>query len=108
MAQGMDEFAAREVGARIAQARHAKGLTQEQLAMIASFSKRSLQDYERGVSVPYRHMRELSSLLGPPVEWFLYGEQPPRMDEDLKRLVASELLPAIESSGSQERLFAGR
>jgi transcriptional regulator with XRE-family HTH domain len=75
MARRTDEFTAREIGARIAEARRERGLTQEQLATMASFSKRSLQDYETGVSVPYRHLRELNSLLGRPVDWFLHGDQ---------------------------------
>jgi transcriptional regulator with XRE-family HTH domain len=111
MARGMDEFAAREIGARIAQARRERGLTQEELAMISSFSKRALQDYEAGLRVPYRHMRELSLLLGRSVEWFLHGDRSAvdgarldrleeRLDEvlhaieDLKTLVASEVISA--------------
>lgn len=70
----MAQFEAREIGARIAQARREAGLTQEQLAEIAPFSQRSLQDYERGLVIPYRQMRELAKLLGKPVEWFLHGE----------------------------------
>jgi transcriptional regulator with XRE-family HTH domain len=71
----MQQFAADEIGARITQARKERGLTQEQLAEMASFSKRSLQDYEGGVTIPYRHMQELARLLSRPQEWFLYGEQ---------------------------------
>ncbi len=41
---------------------------------MASFSKRSLQDYETGVTTPYRQLREIGKLLGRPVEWFLYGD----------------------------------
>ena len=110
MARGMDEFAVREVGARIAQARRERGLTQEELAVISSFSKRALQDYEAGLRVPYRHMPELSSLLRRSVEWFLHGDRSAvngdrldrleeRLDvlhaiEDLKTLVASAVVSA--------------
>ena len=59
-----DAFTAREVGARIAAMRRERGFTQEELAALAPFSKRSLQDYEAGISLPYRHLRDLSSLLG--------------------------------------------
>jgi transcriptional regulator with XRE-family HTH domain len=68
------QFEAKEVGGRIALARNEAGLTQETLAEMASFSKRSLQDYEAGVTIPYKHMREISRLLAKPVEWFLHGE----------------------------------
>lgn len=70
----MAQFEAQEIGARIAQARNEKGLTQEELAEMASFSKRSLQDYEAGETIPYRHFREIGRLLHKPTEWFLYGD----------------------------------
>lgn len=71
----MAQFEAKEIGARIAQARREAGLTQEQLAELAPFSHRSLQDYERGQVIPYRQMRDIAQLLGRPVEWFLHGEK---------------------------------
>lgn len=70
----MQQFAAKEIGVRIKQARKERGLTQETLAEMASFSKRSLQDYESGETIPYRHMAELARLLRKSVEWFLYGD----------------------------------
>lgn len=70
----MAQFEAREIGARIQQARNEKGLTQEELAEMATFSKRSLQDYEGGTTIPYRQLREIGQLLGKPTEWFLYGD----------------------------------
>jgi transcriptional regulator with XRE-family HTH domain len=73
--RGVDEHLAEEVGVRIAQARHACGLTQDELASLAPFSKRSLQDYEAGSTSALRHLRDLSLLLGRPVEWFLYGDR---------------------------------
>jgi transcriptional regulator with XRE-family HTH domain len=98
----MQQFEAQEIGARIKQARLERGLTQEVLAEMAPFSKRSLQDYETGVTIPYRHLRELSRLLGKPEEWFLYGDEPVASDrlelieEQLAR-VASEVA-ALRSS----------
>jgi repressor LexA len=71
----MQQFEAQEIGARIKQARLERGLTQEQLAEMASFSKRSLQDYEAGSTIPYSHFRELGRLLNKPPEWFLYGDE---------------------------------
>lgn len=68
------QLEAKEIGRRIAQARNEAGLTQEQLAELAPFSYRSLQDYEQGVTIPYRQMREISKILGRPVEWFLHGD----------------------------------
>jgi transcriptional regulator with XRE-family HTH domain len=88
----MAQFEAKEIGARIGQARREAGLTQEQLAEMAPFSYRSLQDYERGLTIPYRQLRDISKLLGRPVEWFLrgdIGEEPSvlaRLDEVLERM----------------------
>jgi transcriptional regulator with XRE-family HTH domain len=79
----VQQFAAEEIGARIQQARKERGLTQEELAEMASFSKRSLQDYETGVTIPYRHMAEISRLLGRSVEWFLYGDEAAETQADL-------------------------
>lgn len=70
----MSQFEAKEIGARIAQARRQAGLNQDEFAEMAPFSLRSLQDYEQGKTIPYRQMRDISKLLGKPVEWFLHGE----------------------------------
>ncbi len=87
----MEQFAAKEIGLRIAQARHERGLSQDELAdLAAGFGKRSLQDYEAGVTIPYKHLRELSRLLKKPTEWFLYGDPDPpaavAVEERLDRL----------------------
>lgn len=84
----MEQFAAREVGERIAQARIEAGMTQEDLAEVSPFSKRSLQDYEAGVTIPYKHMRHLAKVLRRPVDWFLHGNPQPEDEEQLARLEA--------------------
>jgi transcriptional regulator with XRE-family HTH domain len=82
----VSQFEAEAIGARIAQARKEAGMTQEELAALASFSKRSLQDYEAGITIPYRHLQELGTLLRKPVDYFLHGE-PERIETDrLKNL----------------------
>src|SRR3954447_14596127 len=86
----MQQFAAQEIGARIKQARKERGLTQEQLAdLVEGFSKRSLQDYELGNTIPYKHFGELSRMLKRPQEWFLYGdsEEEPASDDRLREIV---------------------
>jgi transcriptional regulator with XRE-family HTH domain len=98
----VQQFAAEEIGARIKQARKERGLTQEELAEMASFSTRSLQDYENGVTIPYRHMAEISRLLGRPVEWFLYGDgggEPDELTAKVERIEAllEELLRRRQS-----------
>jgi transcriptional regulator with XRE-family HTH domain len=81
-ANGAGNDSATQIGARIKLARCERGWTQDELAALASFSKRSLQDYERGVTPPYRKLRELGELLGRPVSWFLYGTEGVAVDDD--------------------------
>lgn len=87
----LQQFQAKEIGARIATARREAGLTQEELASMASFSKRSLQDYEAGFTVPYRHFNEIGKLLNRPVEWFLHGTPDPEGVDDRVREVEERL-----------------
>lgn len=86
----MEQFAAKEIGGRIAQARRERGLTQEQLAGMCSFSERSLQDYEAGTTIPYKHLTELGAILGRKTEWFLHGDEQasPDVEERLERIEA--------------------
>ena len=91
----MSQFEGKAIGARIALARNEAGLTQDDLAGSASFSRRSLQDYEAGVTVPYRHLREISALLNRLPEWFLHGDPTISMEREaqvqmLDRLEALE------------------
>lgn len=109
----MQQFAAKEIGARIAQARNERGLSQEELADIASgFSKRSLQDYEGGVTIPYKHFRELSRLLKKPEEWFLYGDEKQEApdapsDERLREIIREELGDVVQILERLERAAPG-
>lgn len=74
----VQEFAAREIGDRIAKARReAGGMTQEQLADLVDVSERSIQNYEAGVSIPYKHLHRIAEVLNRSVGWFLHGEPTP-------------------------------
>lgn len=96
------QLEAKAIGERIAKARLEAGLTQEALAEMATFSKRSLQDYETGVTIPYRHMREISGLLDRPVEWFLHGE---KEEGPLGEVFLGRLEALVErAEGAAERL----
>lgn len=72
----MQQFAAAEIGARIAQARkEAGGMTQEELADLLNVSKRSVQDYEAGVTIPWRHFQRLETIFpNRSMAWFLHGD----------------------------------
>ena len=99
----VQQFAAEEIGARIQQARKERGLTQEELAEMASFSKRSLQDYETGVTIPYRHLAEIARLLGKTVEWFLYGDEAANAGElEAIRAELVEMRRLLEALGEED------
>lgn len=70
-------FEPQDIGARIATARKEAGLTQEELADLVQVSTRSLQGYEAGDVVPYRHISKLGEVLKRPVAWILHGESEP-------------------------------
>lgn len=91
----VQQFAAQEIGARIQIARKERGMTQDDLAALAPFSKRSLQDYEAGETIPYKHLSDISRLLGRPTEWFLYG------DDDDEATPSDATVAALESMREQ-------
>jgi transcriptional regulator with XRE-family HTH domain len=71
-----------EIGRRVAQARKEAGLTQQELADRLEVTKRSLQGYESGAVIPYRHLGRLADLLGRGAAWFLAGDRA-RVREEL-------------------------
>lgn len=69
--RGLD---AKEVGARIAQARkESGGMTQRELSVLAGVTERSIASWEAGDLIPYRYMDELESALNRSKSWLLYG-----------------------------------
>lgn len=73
----MSQLQAQEIGQRIKQKRLERGMTQDDLASLTTFSARSLQDYENGVTIPYKHFTEIGKLLNARPEWLMYGEDEP-------------------------------
>jgi len=63
-----------ETSSRIREGRKAAGLTQKELAAALRLSVRSVQNYESGAIVPYRHLRAIESILGKPHGWLLDGD----------------------------------
>ena len=92
----MAQLEAREIGARIKQARKERGLTQEELAELCDVSTRALQTWEGGAVTPYRHFKDLARLLQRQEEWFLYGD-PPAPAEDAELGEVKDRLERIES-----------
>jgi transcriptional regulator with XRE-family HTH domain len=66
----------REIGARIAAARHEAGaMGQQELGDLVGVTVRSVQAWEAGEVIPYRYLRDLESALGRPAAWILHGEE---------------------------------
>jgi transcriptional regulator with XRE-family HTH domain len=62
------------IGRRIALARKERGLTQRDCAELIGITVRSLQHYEAGNIVPYRHFHRMERLLRKRPGWFLEDE----------------------------------
>lgn len=62
------------IGARIAAARREAGLTQRELADRLGVTTRSIQNYESGSIVPYKHLRRIEVLARRRVGWILSGD----------------------------------
>lgn len=82
----MQQFAAHEIGGRIAQARLEAGrMTQEQLADLLGVTTRTVQTWEAGGSIPWKHLQRIEQIFGRSVSWFLRGEDESE-DDRLSRL----------------------
>ena len=82
----MEEFAAKEIGERIAEARRlANGMTQEQLGDLVGVSTRSIQDYEAGVTIPWKHMLAIARVTKARVDWLVHGSE--EADPDTQALL---------------------
>jgi DNA-binding XRE family transcriptional regulator len=73
------------IGRRIARARAAARLTQQDLAERLGVTRRSVQGYEAGKVAPYRHLDRLAAVLNRPKSWFLLDRR------DLGRIVRDEV-----------------
>jgi transcriptional regulator with XRE-family HTH domain len=98
-----------EIGARLARARKQAGLTQKALAERLGVTRRSIQGYEAGSVVPYKHLDRLGELLGKTPGWFLGGEQSQTVTSEpiaqLRAAVHEELVAVLSELGaSSEQL----
>ena len=66
----------RQIGARIAAARREAGLTQRELAERLGVTTRSIQNYESGAVIPYKHLRRIETMGHKNVGWILAGDPP--------------------------------
>lgn len=98
----MKQFVAAEIGERITEARLlANGMTQATLADLIGVSMRSIQDYEAGVTIPWKHLRGIAGATRKEVEWLLYGGE---AQEDLRSLVEE----MVERVRRIEEILEGR
>jgi transcriptional regulator with XRE-family HTH domain len=108
------DLEAKEIGRRIALARKEAGaMTQNQLAGLLNVSARSVQDYEHGITVPWRHFDRLEQIFpGKSLAWFLHGEREPptRAEEDRDRSFRQheELLQRLDDLREVQRVIMSR
>lgn len=95
-------FAPQDIGARIAAARKEAGLTQEELADLVGVSTRSLQGYESGEVVPYRHMDKIAEVTRQTVAWLLHG------DTETEAAFGEQLERIEEQLGEIRKMLADR
>lgn len=91
----MSDDERRRVGARIRQARKERGLTQVELAKLLGITTRSIQNYESGAIVPYRHLRLMELVTHRSAAWLLEGG-----DLDVIEDLLAKLHAAIERHSS--------
>jgi PAS domain S-box-containing protein len=91
------------IGRRIAQARKAAGLTQEELAVRVGVTRRSIQGYEAGSVSPYRHLDQLAEAVQRSQGWLLSDshtggrtlELPAELKAELRTLIREELASTL-------------
>jgi transcriptional regulator with XRE-family HTH domain len=86
------------IGERIARARKESGLTQEELASRVGVTARSIQGYEAGKVVPYRHLSRLAEITDRELAWFLESD-----DEAALAHVAGRLVTLVEELAEEAR-----
>lgn len=87
-----DSDRAREIGARITEARNAAGMKQRELAELLGVSERSIQAYEQGETIPWRFGHDLERVFNRSMGWFWYGRDEISSNaEDLLQLVLTEV-----------------
>jgi Zn-dependent peptidase ImmA (M78 family)/DNA-binding XRE family transcriptional regulator len=85
-----------EVGARVAEAREAHGVTQAQLASKAGLERTALAKIERGTrGISSLELAHLATALGRPIDWFI-REAPPAVVSRREALIESRTSTSID------------
>lgn len=92
------------IGKRIKQAREEAVLSgdgvvlrQEDLADLVGVSTRTIQNYEAGTTSPFGKLKQIAAILGPTVEWFLYGDPAVSEPSDLAGQGVALVLDRLEA-----------
>ena len=86
---GVDLEERQQIGRRVADARRAAGLTQRELADALGVTTRSVQHYESGTVVPFKHMRRLERVTMTRPGWILGDTDSPELQDSLDGLQAA-------------------
>jgi transcriptional regulator with XRE-family HTH domain len=65
---------AQEIGARIKEAREARGLTEADFADILVVHRNTVGNYERGKGLPNRELSRIAEALNVDLRWLLHGD----------------------------------
>ncbi len=104
----MQQFAAKEIGERIKEARRQASLTQDELADLVEVTTRTIQAYEAGDIDAYRKLNKLASVLNREVSWLLHGaEEVSPGDERVRQVVQEELGELRAAIDRVENLLRG-
>jgi transcriptional regulator with XRE-family HTH domain len=95
----------REIGLRIAAARRESGLTQAEFAKLVGVTSRSVQAYEAGKIVPWRHLDRFEEITRRPRSWFLRGSAEPEPAPATTELEERLVLLVSRVASEAERLF---
>jgi transcriptional regulator with XRE-family HTH domain len=84
------EFEKKAIGERIATARDENGgMTQQELADAVGVTMRSVQAYEAGDTVPWKHMQKIADVLGRSIPWLIHGGNDRVSQEVAERIEAA-------------------
>lgn len=98
---------AKQIGARIAQARKATGRSQSELGRLLGISAQAVQKWENGDSSPRgARMARLGELLGISPEWILFGDKPDEAPPVTLAPADTAITPVTLLSPFHQRLFA--
>jgi transcriptional regulator with XRE-family HTH domain len=85
------------LGQRIRQAREARGLSQDELAVLISRDQRAVSEYERGVrKIAVTDLPTFADALGVPLAYF-YEDEPPLDEWDSVLLREFRRLPTLKA-----------